>query len=141
LEAFFTFIRDQKALCPDRHIWFVIADLYGGKSAIGDGPDFGFSSYAHRNAFFTWQLYIHTEDKNPPFDDRAIDYMKGMKESIINTDNEKKFGSYLGYMDPTLSNHDTINLCYGEKYEGLSQTKLIVDPNDVFSNSQNVKPS
>jgi hypothetical protein len=115
-------------------IWFIIFDLEGG--AINDVPQDA-TAYAHRDALFYLQSYAIGL---PKVKDKTRRFLKGVNETIRNgMPGSADFGAYAGYVDPELVNGQR------EYWRGnlprLEQIKLKVDPKNVFSNPQSVRPA
>lgn len=116
--------------------WWVMLDLYGGTgSAIAAFPP-AWSSYAHRNALWTVQLYAHTADHLPPFPDAAIPLMHAMLRSLTDAQPETVFGAYPNYADPTLPAAEAHQRYYGGQLQRLAEIKRQADPEERFWHPQ-----
>lgn len=135
LHSFFGYLSSPVARnAPTK--WWVMLDLYGGAgSAISAFPS-SWSSYAHRDALWTIQLYAYTDNHLPPFPDAAYPFMDVMLRSLTSAQNETAFGAYLNYIDPTIPPEKAYKLYYGDRLEKLREIKRRFDPEERFWHPQ-----
>ncbi|KAG8776303.1 hypothetical protein FRC12_000996 [Ceratobasidium sp. 428] len=111
--------------------WFVEIDLYGG--AIKDqGADA--TSFAHRDAILSFQLYASSKNYNPPYPSDGISFVNGM----LNALEPSPQAAYVNYVDPSLTDSQWKTQYYGSHYSRLSSIKRAVDPNNVFRFPQSI---
>ncbi|KAF1830620.1 FAD-binding domain-containing protein [Decorospora gaudefroyi] len=116
-------------------IWFIIWDLEGG--AINDvKPDA--TAYGHRNALFYHQSYaVNLLGK---VNDKTRGFLTGVNNVITDALPNHDQGAYAGYVDPALG-PNSASLYWGGNVERLQHIKADIDPLDVFSNPQSVRPA
>ncbi|KAG9186571.1 hypothetical protein G6011_09679 [Alternaria panax] len=116
-------------------LWFIIWDLEGG--AINDvAPDA--TAYGHRNALFYHQSYaVNLLGK---VNDKTRKFLTGVNEIIIDALPNHDQGAYAGYVDPLLG-ANSASLYWGGNVEKLERIKVDIDPLEVFSNPQSVRPA
>ncbi|QRV86657.1 FAD-binding domain protein [Ceratobasidium sp. AG-Ba] len=111
--------------------WFVEIDLYGGqiKTLAADS-----TSFAHRDAILSFQLYASSKNYKPPYPSDGISFVNGM----LNALDPNPQAAYVNYVDPTLTSSQWKNQYYGSHYSRLSSIKRSVDPNNVFRFPQSI---
>ncbi|KAG8776302.1 hypothetical protein FRC12_000995 [Ceratobasidium sp. 428] len=111
--------------------WFVEIDLYGGviKSLGADA-----TSFAHRDAILSFQLYASSKNYKPPYPSDGISFVNGM----LNALDSNPQAAYVNYVDPTLTASQWKSQYYGSHYTRLSSIKRAVDPNNVFRFPQSI---
>jgi FAD/FMN-containing dehydrogenase len=116
-------------------LWFIIWDLEGG--AINDvAPNA--TAYGHRNALFYHQAYaVNLLGK---IGDKTRDFLTGVNKVITDALPDHEAGAYAGYVDPALG-ENSASLYWGGNVERLENIKAAIDPDDVFSNPQSIKPA
>jgi FAD/FMN-containing dehydrogenase len=116
-------------------LWFIIWDLEGG--AINDvAPNA--TAYGHRNALFYHQAYaVNLLGK---IGDKTRDFLTGVNKVITDALPDHDEGAYAGYVDPALG-ENSASLYWGGNVERLENIKAAIDPDDVFSNPQSIKPA
>jgi FAD/FMN-containing dehydrogenase len=116
-------------------LWFIIWDLEGG--AINDvAPNA--TAYGHRNALFYHQAYaVNLLGK---IGDKTRDFLTGVNKVITDALPDHDEGAYAGYVDPALG-ENSASLYWGGNVERLENIKAAIDPDDVFSNLQSIKPA
>ncbi|KAH8598199.1 hypothetical protein B0O99DRAFT_650521 [Bisporella sp. PMI_857] len=115
-------------------LWFIIFDLEGG--AINDVPQHA-TAYAHRDALFYMQSYAVGI---PKLRKNTRVFLRGFSDMIkAGMPGGENFGSYAGYVDPELK--EPQKQYWRENLPRLEQIKAKIDPNDVFSNPQSVRPA
>ena len=119
----------------DNALWFIIWDLEGG--AINDiAPNA--TAYGHRNALFYHQAYaVNLLGK---ISDKTRDFLTGVNKVITDTLPAHDEGAYAGYVDPALG-ENSASLYWGGNVERLESIKAAIDPEDVFSNPQSIRPA
>ncbi|KAG9105344.1 hypothetical protein FRC07_009362 [Ceratobasidium sp. 392] len=111
--------------------WFVEIDQYGG--AVKDqGADA--TSFAHRDAILSFQLYASSIDQKPPYPSDGIPFVNGM----LNALEPNPQAAYVNYVDPLLTADEWKTQYYGSHYSRLSSIKRAVDPNNVFRFPQSI---
>ncbi|KAG9127660.1 hypothetical protein FRC07_011246 [Ceratobasidium sp. 392] len=111
--------------------WFVEIDLYGG--AVKDqGADA--TSFAHRDAILSFQLYASSKNLKPPYPSDGIPFVNGM----LNALEPNPQAAYVNYVDPLLTADQWKKQYYGSHYSRLSSIKRAVDPNNVFRFPQSI---
>jgi hypothetical protein len=137
IDDFLKFLDETKKGTP---VWFVIFDLEGG--AINDVPKDA-TAYAHRDALFYLQSYGIALDLkgrvSPTLKAFLENINKVIKQTINDSVVESDFGSYPGYVDPTLENGP--KEYWRHNLPRLEQIKAVVDPTDMFHNPQSVRPA
>ncbi|KAJ7825362.1 hypothetical protein B0H14DRAFT_2820516 [Mycena olivaceomarginata] len=116
----------------DTLIWFAIFDVEGG--AVNDVPQNG-TAYAHRDALFYLQTYAVSLGT---LSQTTIDFVTGMSSKITDSMPGVDFGAYAGYVDPQLTNGQ--EQYWGSNLPRLQKIKAAIDPQDLFSNPQSVRP-
>lgn len=111
--------------------WFVEIDLYGGAVA-SQGADS--TSFAHRDALLSFQLYASSSNMQPPYPSGGISFVNGM----LNALDPNPQAAYVNYVDPTLTDSQWKSQYYGSHYSRLSSIKRAVDPNNVFRFPQSI---
>ncbi|KAG8691326.1 hypothetical protein FRC11_004971 [Ceratobasidium sp. 423] len=111
--------------------WFVEIDLYGGEITT-QGADA--TSFAHRDAILSFQLYANSKNLQPPFPSDGISFVNGM----LNALEPNPQAAYVNYVDPTLTDSQWKTQYYGSHYSRLSSIKRAVDPNNVFRFPQSI---
>ncbi|TAQ90048.1 hypothetical protein B7494_g1626 [Chlorociboria aeruginascens] len=114
-------------------LWFIILDLEGG--AINDIPNDA-TAYAHRNALFYMQNYAIGI---PSVSDTTKDFIRNVSHIVTEGMKGVSLGAYAGYVDPELK--DAQRAYWGANLPRLERIKREVDPQDVFSNPQSVRPA
>lgn len=115
-----------------------MVDLYGGKESLVTKVNLDATSYAHRNALFTIQLYANSKGNRLPYPDTGIEFVQGMVDTIVNAQPDGKFSAYINYGDSRLSAKEAQELYWGEQYSRLLELKKKYDPGMVFWNPQAV---
>lgn len=116
-------------------LWFVIADVTGG--AIADVPADA-TAYALRDAAFFVQSYavglagVSEETRS---------WLDGIGEVVRQALPGREWGVYPGYVDPLMPEGEAQRAYWGDNLERLERIKRAVDPGDVFSNPQSVRPA
>jgi FAD/FMN-containing dehydrogenase len=129
IDRFFKFLDTVNKNTP---IWFCIFDLEGG--AINEIPA-NATSYGHRDALFYVQTYAVNIGK---VSDTTRKFVQGMDDIFRSGFPDRTLGSYAGYVDPSLKNAQ--EMYFGGNLPELTRIKRIIDPRDVFSNPQSVRP-
>ncbi|KDN51783.1 hypothetical protein RSAG8_00331, partial [Rhizoctonia solani AG-8 WAC10335] len=111
--------------------WFVEIDLYGGQ-ITSQGADS--TSFAHRDAILSFQLYANSKNLQPPFPSDGVSFVNGM----LNALEPNPRAAYVNYVDPTLTDSQWKTQYYGSRYSRLSSIKRAVDPNNVFRFPQSI---
>ncbi|KAG9078674.1 hypothetical protein FS749_009267 [Ceratobasidium sp. UAMH 11750] len=111
--------------------WFVEIDLYGG-AVKAQGADA--TSFAHRDAILSFQLYASSKNNNPPYPSDGISFVNGMLKAL----DPNPQAAYVNYVDPTLTDSQWKTQYYGSHYARLSSIKRAVDPNNVFRFPQSI---
>lgn len=115
-------------------LWFVIWDLEGG--AINDvAPDA--TAYGHRDALFYHQAYA--VNLFGRVNDKIRNFLTGFNKIITDALPGHDLGAYPGYVDPALGQNGQKAYWRGNLAR-LEQIKAKVDPKDIFSNPQSVRP-
>ncbi|KAF1841116.1 Glucooligosaccharide oxidase [Cucurbitaria berberidis CBS 394.84] len=116
-------------------VWFVIWDLEGG--AINDvAPDA--TAYGHRNALFYHQAYaVNLLGK---VNEKTRNFLTGINKAITDALPNHEQGAYAGYVDPALG-ENSASLYWGGNVERLQNIKAAIDPQDIFSNPQSIRPA
>ncbi|KAG8747633.1 hypothetical protein FRC10_000176 [Ceratobasidium sp. 414] len=111
--------------------WFVEIDLYGGviKTLGADA-----TSFAHRDAILSFQLYANSKNLKPPYPSDGISFVNGM----LNALDPNPQAAYVNYVDPTLTASQWKMQYYSSHYSRLSSIKRAVDPNNVFRFPQSI---
>jgi hypothetical protein len=73
-------------------------------------------------------------------DDKTRKFLTGVNEIIIDALPNHDQGAYAGYVDPALGKNSA-SLYWGSNVEKLERIKAEIDPLDVFSNPQSVRPA
>ncbi|KAF2202703.1 putative glucooligosaccharide oxidase [Delitschia confertaspora ATCC 74209] len=115
-------------------LWFIIWDLEGG--AINDIPA-DETAYGHRDTLFYTQSY--GVNLFGQVTGTINNFIEGFNKNIQDSLPGHDLGAYPGYVDPKLANGQ--QAYWGANYPRLQQIKRAVDPNDVFSNPQSVRPA
>ncbi|KAF5342404.1 hypothetical protein D9611_001388 [Ephemerocybe angulata] len=112
--------------------WFLQLGLWGGlNSAINVVPREE-TSFAHRDALFTMQLYAYSEGNVPPFPSSGLAFVDGIADSIVkNSPQGWDYGAYSNYIDDRLANADY--LYYKRNLPRLKKLKEQFDPTGVFN--------
>ncbi|KAB5596440.1 Cannabidiolic acid synthase [Ceratobasidium theobromae] len=111
--------------------WFVEIDLYGG-TIKSQGADS--TSFAHRDAIFSFQFYASSSNMKPPYPSNGIPFVNNM----LNALDPNPQAAYVNYVDPTLTDSQWKSQYYGSHYSRLSAIKRAVDPNNVFRFPQSI---
>lgn len=115
-------------------IWFVIWDLEGG--AVNDVAADA-TAYGHRDALFYHQAYaVNLFGK---VSSKTRDFLAGINKAVTDALPNHKLGAYAGYVDPALG-PDSASLYWGGNVPKLQQIKSSIDPLDIFSNPQSIRP-
>jgi FAD/FMN-containing dehydrogenase len=72
--------------------------------------------------------------------DKTKDFLAGVNKVITDALPNHDQGAYAGYVDPALG-ENSASLYWGGNVERLQRIKAEVDPLDVFSNPQSVRPA
>ncbi|KAM0540523.1 hypothetical protein ACHAPJ_013590 [Fusarium lateritium] len=118
---------------PGTDNWFVLIDLYGGAANKAETKAM---SYPHRNLAYFFTLYATSESET------AGTTHKFAETAVLTIQNNKpeRFLSYAGYTNLRMEGNAQ------EKYWGINlprpeNIKAAIDPEDLFSTPQGVKPS
>jgi len=111
--------------------WFVEIDLYGGVITTA-GADA--TSFAHRDAILSFQLYASSSNLQPPYPSDGISFVNGMLNSL----DPNPQAAYVNYVDPTLTDAQWKTQYFGSHYTRLSSIKRSVDPNNLFRFPQSI---
>ena len=114
-------------------IWFLIFDLEAG--ATNDVP-MNATAYGHRDALFYSQSYAVNLGR---VTDTTKRFVSGINNVITSSMPGVDFGSYAGYVDPSLPNGQ--KAYWGSNLPRLESIKRAVDPKDIFHNPQSVRPA
>lgn len=118
-------------------VWFIIWDLEGG--AINDVSPTE-TAYGHRDTLFYHQAYaVNLLGK---INDKTRAFLTGVNRVVQDALPNHNLGAYAGYVDPALGKEDvSAKLYWGDNVDKLRKIKTRIDPLDVFSNYQSVKPA
>ncbi|KAI8721444.1 FAD-binding PCMH-type domain-containing protein [Fusarium sp. LHS14.1] len=112
--------------------WFVLVDLYGG--AVNDVSSDA-TAFPHRNLAYFFALYAQTESETSQtaheFADKAVLIYQGSQP--------EKYLSYAGYTNLRIKG-SAQRKYWGSNLARLEKIKSQVDPKDIFSTPQGVKP-
>ncbi|EUC61094.1 FAD-linked oxidoreductase, putative [Rhizoctonia solani AG-3 Rhs1AP] len=111
--------------------WWFETVSYGGETSR-QGMDA--TSFAHRNALFSYQLWGYAP-LNTPYPSDGIPFVDGM----LNALEPNPQAAYPNYVDPTLTNAQWQQQYYGAHYPRLTKIKSAVDPKNVFRFAQAVE--
>ncbi|KAF8610252.1 FAD-binding domain-containing protein [Ceratobasidium sp. AG-I] len=105
--------------------------VYGGviKTAGADA-----TSFAHRDAILSFQLYASSQGLQPPYPSDGIPFVNGM----LNALEPNPQAAYVNYVDPTLTDSQWKTQYFGSHYTRLSSIKRAVDPSNVFRFPQSI---
>jgi hypothetical protein len=122
-----------------KRAWYCQVDLHGGKnSAIAKVPK-GATAYAHRDKLLLYQFADIVLAGTYP--STGFSFLKGFLGSITQGLREEEWGMYINYADTQL-NQETAQRNYWRGNLGrLRQIKAAVDPDEVFYNTQSVRPA
>lgn len=112
--------------------WFVLIDLYGG--ATNDASA-GAMSYPHRDPAYFFSLYARSHSET------TITIHDFVENAILTYQDNKpeRFLSYAGYTNLRIKGSPQKKY-WGDNLSRLETIKAAVDPEDVFSTPQGVKP-
>jgi FAD/FMN-containing dehydrogenase len=117
-------------------LWFIIWSLAGG--AINDVANDA-TAYGHRDVLFYHEVYAI--NLLGSVKDETKKFLTRLNEMIsFALPGHKGAGVYAGYVDPSLGT-DSASLYWGGNVERLGRIKQVVDPRDVFSNPQSIRPA
>ncbi|RSL91453.1 hypothetical protein CDV31_015470 [Fusarium ambrosium] len=112
--------------------WFVLVDLYGG--AVSDVSSDA-AAFPHRDLAYFFALYAQTESETSQtaheFTDKAVLLYQGGQP--------EKYLSYAGYTNLRIEG-SAQRKYWGDNLARLEKIKCVVDPKDIFSTPQGVKP-
>ncbi|KAL2693471.1 hypothetical protein Neosp_000031 [[Neocosmospora] mangrovei] len=112
--------------------WFVLVDLYGG--AVNHVSSDA-TAFPHRNLAYFFALYAQTESETSQtaheFADKAVLIYQGSQP--------EKYLSYAGYTNLRIKG-SAQRKYWGSNLARLEKIKSQVDPKDIFSTPQGVKP-
>ncbi|EOA82207.1 uncharacterized protein SETTUDRAFT_96879 [Exserohilum turcica Et28A] len=115
-------------------LWFMVWDLEAG--AISDvAPDA--TAYGHRDALFFHQSYA--VNITGQLSDTSRNYLAGLNNLVLDSRSGRDNGAYPGYVDPGLGS-DAQHQYWGDNVAKLQRIKSRIDPKNVFSNLQSVRP-
>lgn len=117
-------------------IWFIVWDLAGG--AVNDvAPDA--TAYGRRDTLFYHQAYaVNLVGK---VSSTTRDFLTGIGNQVQTALHGKTLGTYAGYVDPALGGESSAVSYWGNNVGRLRDIKEQVDPLDVFSNPQSIRPA
>lgn len=72
--------------------------------------------------------------------DKTRAYLTGMNNIVLDSRPSRDEGVYAGYVDPALG-ANSASLYWGGNVDKLQRIKGEVDPQDIFSNPQSIKPA
>ncbi|KAH7145527.1 hypothetical protein B0J13DRAFT_665948 [Dactylonectria estremocensis] len=128
-----SFINTLASAGEDAQGWSFLFDLFGG--AMNDTPEDG-TAFPHRNSIYFLTAYTRTTEKTPAAAIKLVD------DAVLSLQDNKP-ENYLAYAGvPSLSHGDEAQQKYwGSNLARLETIKAALDPDDVFSTPQGVKPS
>ena len=126
------FFQNLDTISKGTIVWFAIFDLEGG--AINEIAA-NATAYGHRDTLFYLQTYAVNIGK---VSDTTKKFVKSMDDILRSGFADRTLGSYAGYVDPELENPQ--ERYFGSNLEELTRIKRIIDPRDVFSNPQSIRP-
>jgi len=129
IDALFEYLKEAK---KGTVLWTVIFDLEGG--ATNDIAT-NAAAYAHRNTVFYMQSYAVGVGG---LSQTTYKFLDGLNNTIMKALPGIDFGAYPGYVDKYLPNGQ--HEYWGSNYPRLQQIKAKLDPREVFSNPQSVRP-
>jgi hypothetical protein len=128
--------------------WFLQMELYAGSNSAITSVPIDATSFVHRDAFFSIQLYSSAPSLDIPYPQSAFDLVDGMVNSIVNTMGAGwPHGSYMNYIDDRLKNCTSFpalscysahflligqEAYYGKHYKRLQALKKKYDPSNLF---------
>jgi hypothetical protein len=126
LEAFF----DTITTPPLPEKYFVIINLHGGPKSAVNSKDTSFSAYADRDSLWTFQIRADNDTAE------CRDFVKSVRETIIQAQPGTHFGASLSYIDASLSREEAWEIYYADEdvLKTLRSIKLKMDPSEVFWN-------
>jgi len=125
LEAFFETI----TTLPIPEKYFIIINLHGGPKSAVNSRGVEFSAYADRDSLWTFQIRADSDTAE------ARDFVKNVRENIIQSQRETEFGASLSYIDASLSRDEAWQAYYrGDIIATLRKIKESRDPGEVFWN-------
>ncbi|EXF85698.1 FAD binding domain-containing protein [Colletotrichum fioriniae PJ7] len=112
--------------------WFVLVDLYGG--AVNDVAS-GATAFPHRNLAYFFAVYAQTKSTTATIthdfvDNAVLKYQRNEPE---------KYLSYAGYTNLRIKGIPQQHY-WGDNLPRLEKIKSAVDPGDLFSTPQGIKP-
>ncbi|KAJ4264214.1 hypothetical protein NW762_005408 [Fusarium torreyae] len=117
---------------PGTDNWFVLIDLYGGAANRAETKAM---SYPHRNLAYFFTLYATSESETTSathkFAERAV--------LTIQDNKPERFLSYAGYTNRRIRGNAQKKY-WGDNLPRLESIKAAIDPEDLFSTPQGVKP-
>ncbi|KAH8744511.1 glucooligosaccharide oxidase [Diaporthe sp. PMI_573] len=118
--------------------WYLILDLHGGPNSAISKVLSDSTSYAHRGAIFKAQFYDSVFGGTYPKD--GFSFLNGWVSAVTSTMNTTDFGMYINYADTSLSTTEAEHVYWLAHYNRLAEIKRVLDPRDIFSNPQAVRP-
>ncbi|KAK2765985.1 hypothetical protein FQN54_007500 [Arachnomyces sp. PD_36] len=117
-----------------RRSYYLLIDLYGGKSSAVTNVPADDTSYAHRETIFKMEFYDSQFFGDYPED--GFDFLNGWVDAIQKAQGEETLGMYINYADPTLTADEAHEKYWLGNYARLSELKDKYDPDQVFMNPQ-----
>ncbi|KAK3386250.1 hypothetical protein B0T20DRAFT_457743 [Sordaria brevicollis] len=125
--------------------WFIIIDMHGGpKSAITSPVTSAAnytSSYAYRDPSYLFLYEFYDRVMFGSYPSNGFSFLDGWVKSFTDNLDQKQWGMYVNYADPTMKRAEAVGNYYRGSLERLREVKRAVDPGEVFYYPQSVEPA
>jgi len=113
--------------------WFGEIDMWGGAIANVSSDA---TSFSHRDAKFSYQLYSSSPQSLPPYPQAQVDFVNNWWAAIAG--NDSTAAAYTNYIDPLLSSDVWPVAYYNGSFDRLTAIKSAVDPYNIFRFGQSI---
>ncbi|KAL0943438.1 6-hydroxy-D-nicotine oxidase 3 [Colletotrichum truncatum] len=120
--------------------WFMHMNLHGGSDSAITRPKPADTAYVHRDKMLLFQLK-DSVSQSQQYPKDGFSLLQGFRQSISKSLGSNAWGMYVNYPDSEISGTDAPNLYWGSNLNRLEWVKEDYDPNNLFRNTQSIKPA
>ncbi|KAK1984195.1 hypothetical protein LZ30DRAFT_712145 [Colletotrichum cereale] len=119
--------------------WFMHMNFHGGDYSAITRPRPTDTAYVHRDKMLLFQLKDSVSESQQ-YPSNGFSFLQGLRQSISKSLSSNQWGMYANYPDSEVGS-DAPRLYWGSNLDRLEWVKEDYDPNNLFRNSQSVKPA
>ncbi|KAK1749355.1 glucooligosaccharide oxidase [Echria macrotheca] len=121
--------------------WFIIIDLYGGKTSAVTKQAVNSSAFAYRDPSYLFLYELYDRVNYGSYPSNGFSFLDGWVKSFTDNLSTSQWGMYINYADPTMNRTYAQQVYYRQSLPRLQQLKAELDPNEVFYYPQAITPA